>query len=424
MNPGKDPNPGQRNWAIGEEFSSHAGLRCMDLFAGCGGLSIGLIKAGIQVCWANELDPDAAQTYRRSRPDTQLFEEDARTLYKRIVDGDSDLPRLGEVDLIVGGPPCQGFSGYNRYRKMGDPRNSLVEVFLDFVNVLKPPLTLIENVPGILSLQKGKVIRLLLASLEELGYQVRLGILQAGYYGLPQNRWRVFIVGSIPQLQLPSFPDPSHQFPRTTIFGATAFRKNVITPPFSGRTLFWNPKPCITVGDAISDLPSIPNGGGEEEARYTSEPQTDFQKTMRIDAQKLFDHQCNRLGPIMMERCKAVPKKPGAGWLDLPEHLRPKNLARHGDRRYDNRFGRLHYDGTFNTILSKPEPYWGRVIHPFDDRVISIRESARAQGFPDNVHFSGSLASRYRQVGNAVPPLLAFYLGLELAKAVGLSKKK
>jgi DNA (cytosine-5)-methyltransferase 1 len=279
---------------------------------------------------------------------------------------------------------------------------------------------LIENVPGMLSLDEGRMPALILAALKSIGYNARLGILQAGYYGLPQNRWRVFILAAVRGLAIPAFPNPQFLFPRTTIFGAKSFRPNVIRPREQGHDLFFQGLPTVTVGDAISDLPKIANGGGHDETCQSTQPATDYQRELRNGATFLYDHRCSRLGELMLSRCAAVPKRPGAGWLDLPDHLKPRNLLRHGDRRYDNRFGRLHWDGTFNTILTKPEPYWGAVFHPAQNRVISVRECARAQGFPDSVRFCGKLYSRYRQVGNAVPVPLARALGRELMRAAGL----
>lgn len=395
-------------------------LTCLDLFAGCGGLTIGLGQAGIQVRWANEIDANAAETYRQSHPGCSVFEEDVNLLYHRLLDRDTGLPRPGDVDLVAGGPPCQGFSGYNRHRSAEDPRNSLVESFLDVVEHLKPRYVLMENVPGMLSLDKGRVPALLLAALESLGYQARLGLLQAGHYGVPQNRWRVFIVAASAGLTVPSFPTPLHAFPRTTIFGATAFRANVVKPPDSKADLFWQPEPMVTVWDAISDLPAIPNGGGADEVEYATPPRCEYQRMLREKSHRVWNHKCRQLGGLMLARCEALPKRPGAGWLDLPEHLKPKNLVRHGDDRYPNRFGRLHWEGTFNTIVTQVEPYWGRVIHPEQDRVISIRESARAQGFSDAVRFFGSQTSCYAQVGNAVPPPLGRALGEEILRAAGV----
>jgi DNA (cytosine-5)-methyltransferase 1 len=396
-------------------------LTCFDLFAGCGGLSLGLRQAGLDVRWANEIDSNAAATFRSAHPECRVFDEDIVDLRKRLLDGPPDLPKPGEVDVVSGGPPCQGFSGYNRFRRSSDPRNSLIEIFLDIVAYLRPRYVLMENVPGMLSLDHGRVPSLLLSALESLepGYDAHLGILQAGYHGLPQNRWRVFILASATGSTLPAFPLPQYSFPRTTIFGATAFRANVVRLPNSDANTFWPPRPTVTVHDAISDLPEILNGGGEDESSYTAPPESCYQTEMRRCATKLYDHRCARLDELMYARCVAVPKRAGAGWLDLPEHLKPKNLARHGDSRYNNRFGRLHWGGSFNTILTRAFPYWGAVFHPEQDRVISVRESARAQGIPDSVRLMGPLSSRYRQIGNAVPPPLACALGKEILRSDG-----
>jgi DNA (cytosine-5)-methyltransferase 1 len=390
-----------------------------DLFAGCGGLSCGLEAVGFRTRWAVELNSDAAATYSRFHSKTRLWCEDVNTFLHRCVDREAGTPAKDEVDVLCGGPPCQGFSGYNRYRGPSDPRNSLVEVFLNFVEILRPRFVVMENVPGMLQMEKGKTAKLLLKTLEDLGYQAQLGILQAGYYGLPQNRWRVFIVGAKQGQPLPSFPEPTHGFPRTTLFGATAFRKNVVKPLMSEESLFGGLAPHTNVGDAIADLPEIPNGGGSESGKYLAKPTTIYQKELRGNCRSLLDHQSVRQGPIMMPRIRAIPKRPGAGWLDLPAELQPRNLAKHGDKRYDNRFGRLWWSGTFNTIVSKPEPYWGRFIHPEQDRVLSVRECARAQSLPDAMAFAGNLKSKYLQVGNAVPPLLAGAIGKEIMRAMG-----
>ena len=393
-------------------------LTCLDLFAGCGGLSLGLKQAGLQVKWANELDSDSAKTYIAAHPKVKLFNESVEVLYEKVRDRASGVPESGGVDVIVGGPPCQGFSGYNPNRTPSDPRNSLVEVFLDFVSFLRPSYVLMENVPGMLSLENGQVVNKLLGALGNLGYATNLGVLQAGNYGIPQNRWRVFLWAAISGKQLPSFPSMTHFFPRTTVFGAKAFSSNVLRPPVGGTDLFWSPRGMVTVRDAIGDLPSIKNGGGAEEMSYLKGTQSNYQEELRSGSTVLFNHSCRKLGELMYERCRAIPKRKGAGWLDLPEELKPANLLRHGDQRYDNRFGRLNWGGSFNTILTEAHPYWGRVFHPSQNRVISVRESARAQGFPDSVKLFGGLTSSYRQVGNAVPPVLAERLGAELLRVV------
>jgi DNA (cytosine-5)-methyltransferase 1 len=391
-----------------------------DLFAGCGGLSAGLEEAGLDIRWAAEIDRDAASTYGATHGrSVKVWNEDVNKLLKRCADRERGTPQPEEVDLLCGGPPCQGFSGYNRYRGPEDPRNSLVETFIAFAEFLRPRYVLMENVPGMLQMQNGKVARLLLQTLEGLGYKTAMGILQAGHYGLPQNRWRVFILAARANERLPSFPEPTHAFPRTTLFGATAFRDCVIKPVDDSQGFFSSLKPHSTVGDAISDLPKISNGGGSECARYTLPARSAYQRKLRAKTKVLSNHQADNHGPVMMPRIRAIPKRPGAGWLDLPESLKPLNLLRHGDNRYPNRFGRLWWSGTFNTIVSLPYPYWGRFIHPEQDRVISVRECARAQSLPDRMTFTGSVKSKYQQVGNAVPPLLARAIGKEIMRAMG-----
>lgn len=388
-------------------------LNCLDLFAGAGGLSLGLIEAGVNVTWANEFDQYAAESYKLNHKQVNLVNEDIAHFLRRVKTEQAEL-RPGAVDLICGGPPCQGFSGYNRHRHPSDPRNSLVEEFLDFIVHLAPRYVLMENVPGMLSLDGGRTVDLIRETFVQIGYESRLGIMQSGYYGVPQNRWRVFIWAAERGSPLPNFPSPTHTFPKTTLFGAREFRSDVVRPLVESDDLFYDLSPTVTVGDAISDLPPLTNGGGLDVMPYDQPAITDYQLEARDDSGMLFDHRCKRLGDTMLARCRAVPKREGAGWLDLPDELKPKNLLRHGDNRYDNRFGRLHDSGIFNTIVHKPEPYWGRVFHPHQDRVISVRESARAQSFPDTFKFCGPFGARYSQVGNAVPPRLAKALGMEL----------
>lgn len=395
------------------------GPNVLDLFAGCGGLSLGLEAAGFATRWACEWDADAAATFADSHPSALVYREDANVFLSRTASGEGGTPQPGEVDLLAGGPPCQGFSGYNRYRSPEDPRNSLVETFLAFVELLKPRCVLMENVPGMLQMEGGTTARLIFAALDELGYEVRLGILQAGHYGLPQNRWRVFVFGVRAGERVPEFPAPTHAFPRTTLFGATAFRNHVVAAIDDPQSLFGRLRPHTTVGDAIRDLPPIENGSGCDRATYPGPPLSPYQAFLRNGCLALDDHMADRHGEVMMERIRAIPRVPGAGWLDLPPKLQPRNLAKHGDDRYGNRFGRLWWEGTFNTIVTLPYPYWGRFIHPEQDRVISVRECARAQGFPDAVKFSGKIKSKYRQVGNAVPPPLACALGREVLRAMG-----
>jgi DNA (cytosine-5)-methyltransferase 1 len=393
-----------------------------DLFAGCGGLSEGLSRAGFNIGWANEFWKSAAATYHLSHRKTLLFEEDAKILLEKAINRYPGLPTPGGVDLLAGGPPCQGFSGFNRHRSPSDPRNSMVDVFLGFVQHLKPQLVLMENVPGMLTLDEGRLAELLLSSFHDLGYSCRVGLLQAGYYGLPQNRWRTFILASAEGFPLPNFPAPTHNFDRIIIHnsGKIKISPQIITPQsFSDSNL--NLAPRVTVGDAISDLPSINIADRNGKCEYASSPLSSYQRDLREGSIGVTDHICPKVEAITMKRISAVPYTLGAGWLDLPDHLKPENLKRHGDGRYPNRYGRLHYDGVFNTILSRPHPYWSRIIHPKEDRLVSVRECARAQGFDDSYAFCGTISDKYKQVGNAVSPLVAAKVGRELVRAFGVA---
>ena len=387
-------------------------ISVLDLFAGCGGLSSGLRSAGLNVKWANENWKPACETYLNSHPETKLFTEDATDLLARINSEDISFPAAGEVDVIAGGPPCQGFSGFNRHRNPTDPRNSLLNVYLGFVDRLRPKLVLLENVPGMLSLDNGSVATALLAALSELGYSTSVGLLQAGYYGLPQNRWRTFVCARAEGIRRPAFPQPTHQFDSIMIHGRSGIRVDLeIIKPHAESDLFRNSQPKTTVRDALGDLPQLNLIDPEGKGPYQSKPSSEYQKSLRNGKRQVTDHVCAGIKPITLERIRALPKKAGVGWCDLPDHLKPKNLVRHGDGRYPNRYGRLDWDGIFNTILTRPHPYWSRVIHPEEDRLLSVRECARAQSFEDTVAFSGTISQRYKQIGNAVPPMLAKKLG-------------
>jgi DNA (cytosine-5)-methyltransferase 1 len=269
-----------------------------------------------------------------------------------------------------------------------------------------------------LAFEEGKTPRAILKALEDFGYVTKLGILQAGYYGLAQNRWRVFVLAVKKGECLPELPKPLYRFQRSTIFGATEFRANVVKPDMEG-TLFDDLRPMVTVGDAIRDLPILENGGDPKSVlNYSAPASSAYAMSMRGLQRKIANNGCKNLKIMNLQRCQALAKNAQVGWLDLPQHLKPANLLRHGDKRYDNRFGRLWWSGTFNTILTQAHPYWGRVFHPEADRVISIRESARAQGFPDSIVFSGGLTAQYAQVGNAVPPPLAKAIAEEFIKVL------
>lgn len=393
-------------------------LNVFDIFAGCGGFSTGLGDAGLNIKWANEIWDVAATTFQKNHTETSMVNGDANSLLVNLGAKDANLPRRGDVDVIVGGPPCQGFCGINRYRSIDDPRNSLVETFFGMVEILRPRFLVMENVAGILTLDNGRAIYQLLAALETIGYDTDVHILQAGGYGVAQSRWRVFVFASQHGENRISVPKPLHLFKRNRPLDVGTFKSKIIHPPTNDDDLFSSFLQPITVKVAIDDLPQLENGGTYT-GNYTQEANWPWQKLIRSGSLEITDHDTVRLGDAYTKRLEHLPFKRGACWLDLPKDLQPRNLAKLKTPSYNYRFGRLDFDGYFNTITSKPEPYWGRFFHPEQQRVISVRECARAQGFPDKFSFDGTLAARYLQVGNAVPPPLGRAIGWELRRAAG-----
>ena len=380
-------------------------LTVLDMFSGCGGLSIGLAEAGFRVVAGLDANQEAINTFQMSHPESVGLCVDARKFVDNI---DDFVSTHGRIDVLVGGPPCQGFCVINPTRSREDPRNACIKIFLDAVLALNPVAVLMENVPGLLSLAKGFAYQQICETMEKAGYTTAAMVLQAGHYGVPQSRWRLFVVALRDRAFV--FPDPTHRAPiRPNVAGGRSMTMRL--PPVGD--LFTVLNPATTVGDAISDLPPLRNGGGKAVADYRKLPKTPYQERMRGTNAVLNNHETLRLGDAYMDRIQAIPDQ-GMCWKDLPTELVPANIKRSQLKwKCDaaTRFGRLRMNGMFTTILTRPEPYWGSFIHPTQHRVISVREAARAQSFPDAVVFHGDLASQYRQVGNAIPPLMARSVG-------------
>jgi len=392
-------------------------LIVFDLFSGCGGLSKGLEQAGFDIQWANEIWQPAIDSYKRNHSRVKIFTENAREVLAKILNKDKLYPSRGDVDIVTGGPPCQGFSGWNRHRSPDDPRNTLVDVYFDIVACLQPAVAVMENVTGILSLDNGKALHSIMAGFKDIKYWAEVFIVQAGGYGLAQNRWRVLLVACRGDNNKPFFLEPFHCFPRTVTFNATKFRDKILKPHFPGEMLSGIALRNLNVRDAIGDLPPIKNGDkGADDLKYSDE--RTIQNYLFGDA-PIKDHECIKLADLNMQRVLALPHNSGKSWVHLPDKLKPRNLSKGGKLSYDNRFGRLMWDGIFNTMVTKPDPYWGRYIHPNQDRVLSVRECARVQGFPDNFSFEGKLREKYMQIGNAVPPPLGKALGWSIRSILG-----
>lgn len=383
----------------------------IDLFAGAGGLSEGLEEAGFHGVFASEIVPQYADTYRRNHPGTTVMTQDIRKL-----DADDIRKQLGiekgQLTLIAGGPPCQGFSINAPIRSTLDQRNHLFKEYLRFVDAFQPRAVLIENVPGLVSFEDGDTLHAILNALGELGYGADVRILGAAYYGVPQMRWRTVILG-LRGKELPrcAFPEPVCHAPIRPNFTATFDGHSLLKIPSADI-----PGNFVSVKDAIGDLPPVRAGErGAECKDYLFAPKCDFQRAVRCGSTGVYNHEAPRLSPINLQRLQYI--RPGGNWTDIPHDLLPRGmkLARRSD--HTKRYGRLSPDGLASTILTKCDPHWGAYFHYAQDRSLTVREAARCQSFPDHYIFYGSQQEQFAQVGNAVPPLLAKAVGVAL-KAV------
>jgi DNA (cytosine-5)-methyltransferase 1 len=245
--------------------------------------------------------------------------------------------RRGELTALVGGPPCQGFSINAPERFTQDPRNSLFKHYLDFLDEFQPKTLLFENVPGMLSLAEGRIFEQITDQIAQRGYQLSVQILFAAHYGVPQERWRLIIMGSA-EGNAPVPPEPTH-----AATGRANFRGgNTMTfkiPPLHRSFLH----PVVTVQDALGDLPRLKMGEGAEELEYTMEPHSTYAKVMRKDSDRVYNHYAARLATQNIERLKHL--RPGGSWRDLPIELLPKGMKLAHRSDHTKRYGRLKNDG-------------------------------------------------------------------------------
>ncbi len=374
----------------------------VDLFCGAGGLSCGLELAGFSPVFACELDPVSASTYSLNNPGAIVRTGDVRNLDDGFID--EMLQTSEHIDLLVGGPPCQGYSINAPSRSLEDPRNRLFEEYLRIAAKIRPKAIIIENVPGIVSFANGLIVKTIMEDLQKLGYAAGCKILSASQYGIPQMRHRTFFLAMRDWKKTIEFPSPTHQSCTNRNFtGAKSlcFQNS----PLLNLDLL----PEVTVWDAISDLPPIDDREKSGEFAYPKESRNEFQKFVRTGSSGITSHICAKLSDINRERLKYIPQ--GGSWRDIPYELLPAGLKKARRSDHTKRYGRLSPHGLCSTIMTKCDPHWGCFFHPFQDRVLSVREAARIQGFPDRYQFTGNTTQKYRQIGNAVPPILGMILG-------------
>jgi DNA (cytosine-5)-methyltransferase 1 len=390
-------------------------LKFIDLFAGAGGLSEGLIEAGFHGLFSCEIVPEYAGTYRHNHLGAKVVTADIRSLDPEQIREELSMERE-ELDLIAGGPPCQGFSINAPIRSILDERNHLFKEFLRFADAFAPRAILIENVPGLVSFEDGATLHAILDALADLGYGADVRILGAAYYGVPQMRWRTVIIG-LRGRNIPAsvFPDPVFHAPIKPNFTVT----------FDGQSLLKMPTPetdskFVTVREAIGDLPPLSNGErGSEIKQYVCGPLCDYQKRARTGSAGVINHEAQQLSEINLRRLQFI--KPGGNWTDIPDDLLPKGMRKARKSDHTKRYGRVDPDGLASTILTKCDPHWGAYFHYEQDRAFTVREAARLQSFPDHFVFTGTQAQQFAQVGNAVPPLLANAMGLTIKSVLAES---
>jgi len=354
-------------------------VRAVDLFAGAGGLGLGLEQAGFNVSLANEIMPVFAESYQTNHPDTRVISGAIQEVSDEML---ASLVAVEPIDLVAGGPPCQGFSTVGS-KNQDDPRNNLFLEFLRVVDSVKPRFVLFENVAGFRNLYKGVACSETIRRLEALGYETSLGMVDAADYGLPQFRKRTIIFawrkGECPI----QFPAPTH---------------GDDDPMLEPRRSLWS---------AISDLPEVGPGGTEQ--AYGSAPQNPYQQQLRAGQNSLTEHNCANYGDKMREILRLIP--PGGSIEDIPPALRPASC-------FKNTYARLVSDRPSPTITRNfGTPSSSRCVHPLQNRALSTREGARLQSFPDSYVFHGSKGMKNLQIGNAVPPLLAERLAEAVARA-------
>lgn len=336
----------------------------IDLFSGAGGMSLGAEWAGVQVKLAIELDKAAFDTYSHNHPDCITLRLDADALI------DFRWPHATDELIVFGGPPCQGFSTSNqRTRGEANDKNWLYRAFISFIRNVRPAWVVFENVRGILETEGGVFAEKVEEDLQSLGYNTQAGLLNAAEFGVPQNRHRFFIIARLRRLP-PSLPGPPAGLAK------------------------------VSVGEAIEDLPALEVGAAKNVMAYRGHAISEYARRMRGNLVECTGHLVSQNAEYVVERYRVIPQ--GGNWENIPIEM----MANYKDRT------RCH-TGIYKRLrASEPSVVIGNyrknmLIHPTEDRGLSVREAARLQSFPDDFEFKGSIGLQQQQVGNAVPPLLA-----------------
>ena len=343
----------------------------LDLFCGCGGLSKGFEMAGYNIVLGVDFNEPALKTYAYNHKGSKTLHGDLSA--SETFDKINELVDGKTIDVIIGGPPCQGFS-LTGPRNFDDERNKLYLAMIETVRRYKPRAFMIENVPGMATLYKGEVKDEILKRFHKMGYNITCEILCSADYGVPQIRKRLVFIGLRDGKEEFEFPIPSH-----------------------------TPDNYITCEQAICDLPSLVDNIGSDVSEYIMEPQNDFQRTMRGECQILHNHKAVDHKQFVKDIIALVPD--GGNWKDLPKGVGES-------RNFHMAWTRYRSDKPSRTIDTGHR----NIFHYKWNRCPTVRESARLQTFPDDFVFLGTKGQQDRQVGNAVPCFMAKAIGIQLLK--------
>ncbi len=345
-------------------------MNVIDLFAGVGGLSQGFIMEDFHVSFAVEADKSIAEANRLNHPNTKVYNQDITK-----IDIDRLLSKYQNIDVIIGGPPCQGFSQKGKRLSLNDDRNFLFQYFIKFVAKFQPKYFLLENVPNIITTSDGFFKNEIIKTFNDLGYSIDCNVLKASDFGVPQDRRRAFFLGKKGKCKL--------LLPKVKVQDKK-----------------------VTIKEAIYDLPFIGSGEGTDILEYDKYASSEYQKVLRFRSNKLYNHKATNHSKIALDRLSMIPK--GGGRDSLPKEHLTKSI-------FSGTWCRLKEDGVAATITTRFDtPSSGMFTHPILDRCLTVREAARIQSFPDTFRFYGNKTSQMKQVGNAVPPLLV----REIAKLI------
>lgn len=382
-------------------------FRVLDLFCGTGGFSKGFEDQGdFEVLLGIDILDVAVGTFKINHPKATAVVRDIRCLPPEDLLDELNIAR-DAVDVLIGGPPCQGFSSIRPNRSMAwdDPRNGLFRDFAGYVSWFRPAAFVLENVIGLVTFNQGKTLEMMQLTFERLGYATDWCVMNAAHFGVPQKRERLIMLG-LEKGMIVSFPKPTHYCELDTI-GIRDKRKMLLPERPNLFNLSNEPlAPAITVLDAIDDLPPVQSGNAA--TQYTLPPRTEYQAARRARSSALTLHSST----VHTSRMLEIIRHSGPNISHIPGHLITSGFSSSYSRIAGN-------EPSVTITVNFVHPASNRCIHPTQDRALTPREGARLQSFDDDFAFAGTRTQIVKQIGNAVPPLLGRAIATHVASLLG-----